>query len=200
MLTRCNKWEIPQIHCKEKFKRTGRFEGADNAESISSAGSSLRMCLPVWPFNAAYICIYMLNWRNEGEFVGGTDFSLVLCLAERHDVGHFTMGWWLPQPHCPCYPFRDGLTQAARGAWGHGSLCSSPPYTASGWCCASHLPPPSTDLSPWGPANCAKTLQGYFPRRKSSVHICSWAPFLLYKRQLWGFSAAFISIGDTEEV
>ena len=48
--------------------------------------------------------------------------------------------------------------------------------------------------------NGAKTLQGYFPRRKSLVHICSWAPFLLYKRHLWGFSAAFISVGDTEEV
>lgn len=199
MLTRCDKWEIPQIHCKEKFKRTGRFEGADNAESIPLAGSSLRMCLPVWPFNAAYICIYMLNWHNEGEFVGGTDFSLVLCLAERHDVGHFTMDWWLPQPRCPVIPSAMAWRRQ-RGELGATGASALPPLTQPLVGAVPHTFLLPAQIYLRGPANCAKTLQGYFPRRKSSVHICSWAAFLLYKRQLWGFSAAFISIGDTEEV
>lgn len=51
-----------------------------------------------------HIDIYKLDGYNEEESVGRTDFSLVLCLAEQLAVGHFTVSWWLLQPHWPLQP------------------------------------------------------------------------------------------------
>ena len=144
----CDKWEILQICCKEWFKRTGKFKVADNltADSIPSAGSSLRMCLPVRPLNAVYIYIYtqLMQWgriRWRDGFLPGALSTWAAC----------------------CRLFCCGLVavamRAAREAGGHRSLCCSPTYTGSSLCYASLLPLLSIDLSPWGPAK--MVLRGY---------------------------------------
>lgn len=54
--------------------------------------------------NVLHVYIYVSDGCEGEESVGGTGFSLVLCLAEQPAVAHFTVSCWLLQPHWPWQP------------------------------------------------------------------------------------------------
>lgn len=199
---RCDKWEILQICCKERFKRTGKFEGTDNviAGSIPSAGRALRMCLPGWPLNAVHIYIYaqVMQWGRicwrDWFLPGALPGRAACCGSFYHSLVVVTALLALASP----------LRQPNAGS--KGSLGARELLLFARlhrlWFVLCLMPSSSrhTFISLRPSKNGTKRLPGYSPRSKSLVCICSRGPFLLYKRYLWGFSAAFMSVGNIAEV
>lgn len=159
---------------------------------VMPASVAVKCCAHIYMH--MYICIC-----STGTISGGTAFSLELCPAEQRAVGCFTVACWLSQPHCP------GIPSSMAQCWQQGELeeagaSALPTFTQAlihAVFCAFLLL--AQIYLPDAQQKQCKEITGLFSQEKIfSTHL--QLSFFLYKRYLWGFSATFISAGDTEEL
>lgn len=182
-------WQVrnPSNTLQRKIEKNRQiWGGADNviADSISSAGSSLRMCLPVWPLSAVrtyiYICAQLMQWGRicwRDWFLPGALSVWAACCRS------FYHGLLVVTTPLPLVPSPRWLGAGSKGSLGAREPLLFPCLHRL-WFVLCLMPSSSQHrfISLRPSKNGTKRLQGYFLRSKSSVHIYSWVPFLLCKR------------------